>query len=123
MHIFSKDVLEKEKKEIKKGDEEEHKTLRKKLIHTYRGKKKKKEEKERREQEKKEGETQHAHLLKGCVKERKKEKRKEKQTGTQYTLQKTYYTSRLVMLLPGRQGSYKITTGWKKKKKTENDRP
>jgi hypothetical protein len=37
MHIFSKDALEKGKKEIEKRDEQEHKTLCKKLIHTYRG--------------------------------------------------------------------------------------
>jgi hypothetical protein len=44
MHIFSKDVLEKEKKEIEKGDEQEHKTLRKKThTHTERQKKKKEE--------------------------------------------------------------------------------
>jgi hypothetical protein len=37
MHIFSKDVLEKEKKKIEKGDEQEHKPPCKKLTHIYRG--------------------------------------------------------------------------------------
>jgi hypothetical protein len=36
MHILSKDGLEKEKKKIEKGDEQEHKTLCMKLTHTYR---------------------------------------------------------------------------------------
>jgi hypothetical protein len=35
MHIFSKDALEKGIKEIEKGYEREHKTLCKKLTHTY----------------------------------------------------------------------------------------
>jgi hypothetical protein len=44
MHIFSKNVLEKEKEKIEKEVEGEHKPLRKKPINTNRGKKKKKEE-------------------------------------------------------------------------------
>jgi hypothetical protein len=74
MHIFSKDVLEKEKKKIEKG-EQEHQTLCKKLTRAYRGEERGKEEQEQREQEKKEGETQHAHLLKECVREGKRENR------------------------------------------------